>query len=300
MTVSVTLKRAAGAKPDMSLDIGEAFSDGTSRTFAKNGLLLAAAFAAITFLFGVFVQTLSIGLLEAMLESFQGFTPADLGVSQQEYETLINDLQTQIEMARESSPLALGVPVGVAAGVLLVLSLVSEAVSIAAVRTFATDEDEPVTRETITDNLLLATLNGFIGSIVVLGLIMVGSVFLIIPGVFFAVVFFFMRQQIALKNDNFVEAMAESWRLTKGHRIEVFALGLLVVIVSLVDDLIGSVVTILSPVGGAVVTAAVGGVVLAFGAAVVTRGYVQLDEDVTDDEQADPYNAALGADDIPE
>jgi hypothetical protein len=286
----------------MSLDIGEAFSDGTSRTFAKNGLLLAAAFAVVTLLFGVFAQTLSVGLLEAMLESFQGLSPEELNVSQQEYETLISDLRTQLEMARESSPLALGLPAGVAAGALIALSLVSEAVSIVAVRTFAAADSEAVTSDSLTDNILLATLNGFVGSIVVWGLIIVGSVFLLLPGIFFAVVFLFMRQRIAIENENFVEAMAESWRLTKGHRIEVFALGLLVVVVSLVDELVGSVLSLVSPIASAVVTAAVGGVILAFGAAVVTRGYVQLeaDETVADSEDDDPYNAALGPDDIPE
>jgi hypothetical protein len=266
-------------------------------------LLLAAAFAVVTLLFGVFVQTLSIGLLEAMLESFQGLSPEELNVSQQEYETLISDLQTQIEMARQSSPLALGLPAGVAAGALLALSLVSEAISIAAVRTFATDESGAVSSDLITDNILLATLNGFLGSIVVWGLIIVGSVFFLLPGIFFAVVFLFMRQRIAIEDENFVEAMAESWRLTKGHRIEVFALGLLVVVVSLVDDLVGSVLSLVSPLASAVATAAVGGVVLAFGAAVVTRGYVQLEVEAGDtenDEDSDPYNAALGPDDIPE
>lgn len=286
----------------MSLDIGEAFSDGASRTFARNGLLLAAVFAVVTLLFGVFVQTLSVGLLEAMLESFQGLSPEELNVSQQEYETLISDLQTQIEMVRESSPLALGLPPGVAAGVLLILSLFSEAVSIVAVRTFAIDGDEAISRDLVTDNILLATLNGFVGSIVVWGLIIVGLVLFLLPGVFVAVVFLFMRQRIALEDENFIEGMAESWRLTKGHRIEVFALGLLVVIVSLVDDLVSSVLSLVSPLASAVVTAAVSGVILAFGAAVVTRGYVQLEagETETDGEDADPYNAALGPDDIPE
>lgn len=286
----------------MSLDIGEAFSDGTSRTFAKNGLLLAAAFAVVTLLFGVFAQTLSVSLLEAMLETFQGLSPEELNVSQQEYETLISDLQTQVEAARESSPLALGLPASVAAGALVALSLVSETVSIVAVRTFAAVDSEAVSRERLTDNVLLATLNGFIGSIVVWGLIIVGSVFLLLPGIFFAVVFFFMRQRIAIEGENFVEAMAESWRLTKGHRIEVFALGLLVVVVSLLDEFVGSILSLVSPIASAVITAAVGGVILAFGAAVVTRGYVQLEAGETnvDDEESDPYNAALGPDDIPE
>ena len=56
-----------------------------------------------------------------------------------------------------------------------------------------------------------------------------------------------------------------------------------------------------APLAGALVSPVVGGVLAAFGAAVVTRAYLQL-QDPNDEEEttADPYDAALGPDDIPE
>jgi hypothetical protein len=283
----------------MSLDIGEAFGEGFSRTFARNGLLLAAAFVVVALVTVVLSQTLMVGLLETMLESFQGLSPQELNVDQGEYEQLLTDLETQLETARESSPLALGFPVGVAAGGLLAVALVAEAVSIVAVRVFAADA--PDAPGDVTDGLLLATLNGFVGGVVVWGLIVVGSALLLLPGLFFAVAFYFLRQEIALKDKNFVQAMADSWRLTKGHRIGVFALGVVVAILTQASGLVGSAVGFLSMIGGQVVAAVLGGLLAAFGAAVVTRAYVQLDDglDAVAESEPDPYDAALGPDDIP-
>lgn len=285
----------------MSLDIGEAFSDGTSRTFAKNGLLLAVAFAVVSLALTAFQQMLFIGTLEEMLAFYQTQTPSELGIPQAQYDQTVETIQQALS-ERRASPLAFGLPVGVAAGALLVVAIVSESVSIVAVRVFAVDSEEAISTEMLTNGLPLATLNGFVGSIVVGGLVLVGLVLLIVPGVFLAVVFFFMRQRIALEGENFIDAMAESWRLTKGYRIEVFALALLVAIVTFGINFLGASVGIVSPIGGIVASTVLTGVTGAFGAAVVTRGYVQLEADGVNEEggDADPYDAALGPDDIPE
>lgn len=288
----------------MSLDIGEAFQEGTARTFARNGLLLAAAFAVIAILLAVFQQTLMIGAMEAFLEWLQGVSPQEVNVDQQEYEQMVTDFETQLAMLRESSPLALGLPAGVAAAGLLVVGLLGEAVSIVAVRTFGADDSEAVSRDTVTGNLLLATLNGFIGKLVVYGMIFVGGLLLVVPGIFFAVVFFFLRQEIALKDKNFVQAMADSWRFTKGHRISVFALGFVVFVVVIIAESAGELLGFVSPLAAQLVAAVLSGLAAAFGAAVVTRAYVQLDGEPAagegSDASEDPYDAALGPDDIPE
>lgn len=298
----------------MSMDIGAAVEEGISRTLGRNGLLLAAAFAVVALVTTVLTQTMTVGLLETMLETFEGMSPQELQVPQSEYEQLLADLRTQLETARETSPLALGLPAGVAAAGLLVTALVAEAVSIAAVRVFAAADSESVSRGDVTDGLLFATANGFVGGIAVWGLIVVGSVFLLIPGLFFAVVFYFLRQEVALEGKNFVEAMADSWRLTKGHRFSVLALGLLVVVITQLQILVGTLFGLVPGTAGQVLTTvatvAVGGVLAVFGAATVTRGYVQLrageelDADGGSDNEtntdSDPYDAPLGADDIPE
>jgi hypothetical protein len=150
----------------------------------------------------------------------------------------------------------------------------------------------------------MTTLNGFIGKIIVWGLIIVTFPLLILPAVFVAVAFYFMRQEIALNNKNFIQAMADSWRISKGSRIEIFLIGAVLVFVSQLEPAASAIVNSISTIGGAVVAALVGGLLTVFGAAVATRAYVQLDgtgdavESDPDDEFEDPYDAALGPDDL--
>ena len=284
----------------MSLDIGEAFGEGLSRLTTAGGLSLAVAFVAVALVSAVLTQTLLVEGLEALLEFYRGLSPEQLEVSQGEYDRQVSVLETQLEATRESSPLALEVPISVAAGGLLVVAILAEAVSMVAVRVFAAEEGETSpTGET--DGLLSATLNGFVGGIVVWGLIVAGSVAFLLPGLFLAVAFYFLRQEIALEDRNFVKAMAESWRLTRGDRLTVFALGLLVVVVSQFEAVASFALAQVSPLMAALVSSVAGGVLAAFGAAVVTRAYLQLREPEIDEETtADPYDAALGPDDIPE
>ncbi len=289
----------------MGLDIGQALREGASRTAARNGLILAAIFAGITLLTTVLLQTLSVAILDSMLTVFQGASPEELGVSQAEYDEIITEFEASLETIQETVPFALGLSAGAALGGLLTVVILAEAVSIIAVRVFASDETETIPSELATDNILLATLNGFVGAIVVWGLIVLGLAFFIVPGLLLAVLFYFVRQEIAVKNKNFVQAMADSWRLTKGHRIEVFLIGFVLVLVSQLEQVSSAVVGLLSTTGGVLVAAAVGGLLSAFGAAVATRAYVQIDGEAGDsmgtdaEEEKDPYDAALGPDDLP-
>lgn len=283
----------------MSLDIGKAFSEGFSRTFERNGIVLAAVFAGIAFLTTILFQTLSVGIVEAMLEFVRETSPEELGIPQEEYEMTLEELETAAAGVREQMPLAQPFSATAAAAGLLVLALVAEAVSIVAVRLFETDETETIPRELVTRNILLATLNGFVGGIVVWGLIVIGLAFFVLPGIFVAVVFYFLRQEIAIKDKNFLQAMADSWRVTKGNRFEVFALGLVVVLISQLEIIAGFTEILFTPAGAAVLSALLAGVLGVFGAAVVTRAYVQLDDESTaEPEPEDPYDAALSADDL--
>ena len=290
----------------MGLDIGQALREGASRTATKNGLILAAVFAGIALLTTVLLQTFSAAVFDSILSTFQGASPQELGLTQAEYDRAIGELESTARSVRETAPLALELSAGVAAAGLVVLAILSETVSIVAVRVFATDEDEQASRDLVTRNILLATLNGFVGGIVVWGLIVVGLVFLVLPGIILAVLFYFLRQEIALNDKNFVQAMADSWRLTKGHRIEVFLIAFVLVVVSQLEQLSSAAVGTLSTTGGVVVAALIGGLLSAFGAAVVTRAYVQIDADedtdesieTDSDEDEDPYDAALGPDDL--
>ena len=288
----------------MGIDIGHALREGASRTAGRNGLLLAAAFAGIALLTTVLFQSLVVSATDSALAAFQSASPQELGLSPAEYDDAVSEFETAREQAQSAAPLAVGISAGVAAGGLLLLAIVGEAVSIAAVRVFATDGPEGVTSDLVTDNVLLATLNGFVGGIVVWGLILLGSALFLLPGIALAVLFYFLRQEIALNDKNFVQGMADSWRITKGNRIEVFLVGAILVVVSRLEEATSAAVGVVSTPAGTVAAAVVGGVLAAFGAAVATRAYVQLDgageadESDADEEFEDPYDAALGPDDL--
>lgn len=288
----------------MGLDIARAFREGASRTAGRNGLVLAAVFAVAALLTTVLFQSLIVAALESAFEALQTASPEELGLAEAEYEDALAEFETALTEVRAATPLALGVSAGVAAAGLLVTVIASEAVSILAVRTFAADAAGTVTRERLTGNILLATLNGFVGAIVVWGLIVLGSALFLLPGIAVAILFFFMRQEIALNDKNFVQAMADSWRVTKGHRIRVFLVGAALVILSRLEEASSAAVGIVSTPAGTVVASAVGGLLAAFGAAVATRAYVQIDGDddavepEPDEEPEDPYDAALGPDEL--
>lgn len=297
----------------MSLEIGTAFREGFTRTFARNGLVLVAVFVAIALLTAVLFQTFLLEGLEAFIEFQEGFTPEEMGLNETEYEESLNESRALHDQFQSDLTLALEFPASVAAGGLLALALFSEAATIVAVRVFASEATDNVPRELATDNVLLATLNGFVGGIVAWGLILLGSALFLVPGIFFAVVFFFFRQEIALNDKNFVQALADSWRIAKGNRVDVFVLGLvLLLVVSSITLAAGGAVGLVSSLGSDLLTAILGGVTLGggvlgvFGTAVATRAYVQFDEtagesDVdSEEDEADPYAAALGPDDIPE
>ena len=91
----------------MSLDIGEAFGEGLSRLTTAGGLSLAVAFVAVALVSAVLTQTLLVEGLEALLEFYRGLSPEQLEVSQGEYDRQVSALETQLEVTRESSPLAL-------------------------------------------------------------------------------------------------------------------------------------------------------------------------------------------------
>ncbi|CCQ36069.1 uncharacterized protein Nmlp_1881 [Natronomonas moolapensis 8.8.11] len=286
----------------MGIDIGQALREGASRTTGKNGLVLAIVFAGIALLTTVLANSFFVELVELFLELIQSTSPEELGVSQQEYEQqvqLLSELRSSL-----TGPTVIGLPISVAFTGIVATAFISEAISVILVRMFSRDDLDTISRDLIIDGILMATLNGFVGKIIVWGLIIATFPLLILPAVFVAVAFYFMRQEIALNNKNFIQAMADSWRITKGSRIEVFLIGAVLVLISQLEPAASAIINSITTIGGAVAGALVGGVLAVFGAAVATRAYVQLDgagdtvESDSDEEFEDPYDAALGPDDL--
>lgn len=263
----------------MALDIGDALREGAGRLQARNGLLLTAVFVA----FGVVNAVVQQSLSRAQFEQFAASGALDrlsegLPISTAELE----------EAVVGSTPLAALDSLSVLSlvGIALVLAVVAETIRIVAVRTFAGDETDAFP-DGAARNLAWTVLNGIVAGVVVGVLVAVGLVFLLVPGLFLAVAFFFVRQEIAIEDRNVVEALSGSWSLTAGDRIEIFGLLVFLFVLGIAVTFVVGLVTPTGSAAGAVVDVLVGAVVLAYGVAVATRAYEQLrngDEPAEDDE----------------
>lgn len=172
----------------------------------------------------------------------------------------------------------LAVPISLPAALFLTLAtiLFAEGLRIVGIRMFAPDETLPVTADSLRDGLPVAVLNGVVGGTIATVLTYLGLVFLIIPGVFIALSLFFVRQEIALQNKNFIDALRDSWELSGGNRLELLGLGVLIFVISLLASSPATVLFFLSPIPALLLGIVTSAVTTVFGIAVVTRAYQQL------------------------
>jgi len=195
----------------MSVDIERVLRRGFERTVARNGLV----FAAILFV---------VSLLDAMFSANveQQFTGAGgAGPS---------GIAPVSDVAGTAPPISLGLSPGIAAVLSLLLGIVSLVVTIAAIRTFVSDETETLPREHFTDDILWPAVNLVVGSIVFGIALAIGFVLLVLPGLFLLVSLFLWEVFVAVESDNFVEGFRRSWDLTGGRRLRLFLLGVIVVL----------------------------------------------------------------------
>ena len=258
----------------MSLRIGEALSEGVRRTFTRDGLVLAIVFVLIGIVTALATQTIVAEVIDGAIEALRaesGTAPNDF--SPDEIDRIETALEGQVPLALPISPLV--------AGLLFVLTgVLAEAANLVAVRAFFTESGRALSTELATRNIILATLNGVVGGIVVGVIVAIGLVFVVVPGVFFAIAFLFLRQEIAVEDESFVGAMASSWQLTKGDRLELFALVLgVIVLVTVVSTVVPILFGVVSPLVNVVISVLLGGVTAVFGTATITRAYAQLHAD---------------------
>lgn len=285
----------------MTLDIDTALRNGFSRTFKRNGLLLMAAFLVFGLVSSVLTQTALFQLLER-LGDLSTTPPGGPGGPGAGGAGGAGTAPTNADELAGTQPLALPIPLVIAAPLALLTPFIGEALRIVAVRTLVSEHTETIPGEFVRENIAWAVANGFVGGIVVSFIVFIGGIIglvgLLIGGpivaAFLAISFFFVRQEIAVENKNFVDALTDSWQLTSGHRIGLFALALAIWIVSLVASIPGFALAAVATTGtlAVVVTTAVSVVVSAittvFGIAVAARAYDQLraERNVATDEQA--------------
>ncbi len=189
----------------MPLDVGEALRTGFNRTLKRNGFTLAAAYFLV-------------GMANTALAN-----------------TFVLGLSRNYGLTMTGSPgFTLPVSLGAASVLWLVTWIFSFIVGIAAIRTFVSSETRKVPKEFYTRNMGMAVLNLLLGSIVFGLIVGAGFLFFVIPGIFLMVSLIFWNIYVIVEDQNFIEGLKNSWNLTKGNRLDVFLLGLAVIVVSLV------------------------------------------------------------------
>ncbi|MFB6084800.1 MAG: hypothetical protein ABEJ94_11215 [Halorientalis sp.] len=255
----------------MSLDIERALGDGLDRVLTRPGAYLVGAFLVIGFANTVVAQSISEVAIEFVIDEF-GRRLAETGS--------LEELRRQAD----EIPFAVSAPPTLLAVAFVALVFVSEAVGIVAVRTFAAADPEGLP-EGLTDGLPLATVNEFVAGILTFLIVVVGFVVgligLVIGGfvlaTFLAISLIFVRQAVALDDENAIGALGRSWNVATGNRWYLFGLVVVLVVLDVVVGAVSGLVGgILGPAVNVLFNVVVGATVGVFGIAVTTRAYQQL------------------------
>jgi hypothetical protein len=245
----------------MPINTTNVLKQGYSRSIKQNGLMLMGIIFVISVLNGL----LGVGITRWMAG------------------------QQLASGAVQTNPTSLLPPV-LGGLVSLVLSIALLIVSIGAIRVFVSDETDRLPREYFTRNMVWAAINFVIGGIIFGIIVALGFVALIIPGIFLLVTLAFWTVYVAVEDQNFITAFRSSWGLTRGYRLNLFVLGvavmLLIALVNLVfglgnlasGSLVGDIVALVfAQVASAVTTV--------FSTAVLATAYTELN--AREDEERD-------------
>ncbi|MFB6224614.1 MAG: hypothetical protein ABEH86_13205 [Haloarcula sp.] len=251
----------------MALQIGTAFQDGIDELLSERGALFAGAFIVYGLLNAVVWASLSQGLTELLLAQF----PSEAQVN-------------QAAMAG-GTPLALDLPLAVAGIGALALFVVNEALSIVAIRAFASDDRDPIPDNVgrrLGKTVAIAIAAGILTGIATA----IGFVLLIIPGLVLIVLFFFVRQEIALNDSGIIESISNSVGIVSDNLLATAVLAIaLAVLGFVVGFAFQSLPLPLPAMASTTITTVASSVVTVFGIAVTTVAYLQATEPA---HEADP------------
>lgn len=252
----------------MAVDITGAMERGLDRVATRPGGVIVAAFVAVAVPVALLWETI-IGrfVRDYGPESFFSFVPpavaAELRQAWADYEVLLD----------------VGIPVESLLALALLLWLARFVLRIGAVRWFVGEGTGGLESTLFTRRLGWTLLNLIAGTILYGAAVAVGLLALILPGVFLAVALFFFNFEVIVEGENAIDALANSYALTAGDRIELFLLGAVFVVLGTGVALTGNPAILpgrLPPViVGSALTAALG----VYGIATAADAYRQLQAD---------------------
>jgi len=187
----------------MTLQISRALGNGATKTLSKAGLTFVLLLGLTQLVFLATTNT----LFEALLANL--------------------DLPAGATAGATSTPLSLPVSATVAGVLALVALVVLQVITVVLIRVMAANR-QVITRESYTRRMIWVLVNSIVAGIVVGLLTMLGSLLLVIPGIFLTVSLLFTTVYIADEDENFLSAIRDSWGLSSGNRWRLFGLYLVV------------------------------------------------------------------------
>lgn len=250
----------------MSLEVGSAIKYAVKRPLERDGLMVLAVLWAVMVVNQAASQTTAEGYMDTFLQ-----------------EDLPEQFETFMDMA---TPLALPIPDSVAMLLGLLASILTVTVFVVGHRTFVEEAADSIPEENYRRNIVMTTIHAFIGYIVFRVLVIVGTVLLVIPGVFLWVSLALYLAVISIKDVSFVEGLQQSWGLTKGNRFDMFLFGVGLLVVFIVLEIVGGIASTALGFGSPALGSLVGIAFSAYGSLIVVGGivhtYLQLDEEAGD------------------
>lgn len=249
----------------MSVDIGGAMERGFDRVTTREGATFVAALAVVGITVGLVWESI-IGTLATDVEAYFPFLPpeaaAELRNTWADYEVLLD----------------VGLSVQALLGLVVLLWLLRLLVRIGAVRWFVGDGTGQIEGALFTRRLGWTVVNVVAGGILYIAAVAVGLLLLVVPGIFLAVALFFYNYEVIVEGENFVDALANSYALTAGDRLELFLLGLVFALLGVVVGLAGTPSLLPGRLLPAVVGAAVSSAFGVYALATAADAYRQLTE----------------------
>lgn len=267
-----TLYESDGA----DLNVSELLRTGFEGLASTTGLVITALLIPLSVLAAVVRQTLAADYVATMRRTITGPEMAAA------FENAPFSREQVLELLDTAGPfpLALDLPAWALALAVVVPPFLAEAVRIVGVRAFAAGERDGIPADLARRRLAAATLLGWFGGSVLLIGLYLGLGLFVLPGLVLATVMVFYRQEVAVADKGVIESIRGSWRLTADHRMELFGLLIVVVLVgfmfsSVFGTFAATALSSDSPAGP--VASAVGQAVgIVFGMGVVTEAYVRL------------------------
>lgn len=236
--------------PSTKIALGDALGYGADRLTTRGGAMLIGAYVVFQIASQASFQSLFAGLVPNTMPS---------GPAGQVY------------------PLAIDLPMPVSAGLVVLFMILGTVLSIVAMRAMYADIDD-VPSADHTRRLARTTAVTIVVSIITFAAISIGTVFLILPGIFLAVSLVFAQLAVVLEDAGVIEALQRSWGLARGNRLRLFALGLIIAVVGGIAGGVFGFIGVFFPLVGAVASAIVTSVVTLFGIGVLVGCYRQIAE----------------------